>query len=255
MQENSKLKLQNLELSTPAICVPLVARTVAEALEQLPRLVAAGPDLIEVRLDYFEGLSAEQTGPLLTQLKAVCQLPLLVTFRRKEEGGARPLAEAHRIEILHNALATGTIAMLDVELQTSQTARDELLSAARRVGVPGIISYHDFASTPPYHALAELIKALAATDADILKLAVYPRTSTDALNLLAVTYEASSTWLDRPLVTMAMGGLGGFTRLAGPLFGSVLTFAVADTERSSAPGQPKIDIVRELWQNWAVRDN
>ncbi|HEX2911434.1 MAG TPA: type I 3-dehydroquinate dehydratase [Chloroflexia bacterium] len=235
----------------PVICAPLVARTPEEALEQFLRLAARKPDLIEVRLDYLEGLAPEQTVTLLQALHAAAPVPLLATFRRQEEGGARPLAETGRLAILYAALESGAIRLLDVELQTTSSARQELLSASRSHGVATIISYHNFEVTPAYPALVSTLKELAATGADIVKMAVYPRTPEDTLNLLAASQEARTTFLDRPLVTMAMGALGGFTRLAGPFFGSALSFAVG--ENSSAPGQLEIDVVRALWQNWQLR--
>jgi 3-dehydroquinate dehydratase-1 len=234
----------------PVICVPLVAKQPGEALEQIKRLATAEPDLIEVRLDYIEDLTPQLAGVLLAELHEACPIPLLATFRRAEEKGARLLDEPERVEILRAALKSGVIRLLDVELRTSQDARTSLLEAARQAQVATIISYHDFEATPSYEELTGLLKELAATGADIVKLAVYPRTPPDTLNLLAATYEAATTYLDRPLITMAMGALGGFTRLAGPFFGSALTFAVG--ENSSAPGQMTIDIMRNLWHNWGV---
>ncbi len=237
--------------SPPLICVPLVASEVGEAVGQAERLAALKPDLIEVRLDYLKDLTPQVARSLLSEIQRVCSVPLMVTFRRKEEGGARDLDEAGRVAILLAALESGAVRILDVELRTGLLARSELLKAARQREVATLISYHDFKTTPPYAVLIELLKELAATGADIVKLAVYPRTPTDTLNLLAATQEAATTFLKVPLVTMAMGALGGFTRLAGPFFGSAISFAVG--EQSSAPGQLKIDTMRELWENWGVR--
>lgn len=237
-------------LKHPSICVPLVATSPAEARKQISRLAAKNPDLIEVRLDYLAELTPQITSDLLKELRQLSPVPLLATFRRKEEGGASPLAEAERLLILEAALDSGAIKLLDIELRTSPEGRARLLQAARQQGIGSVISYHDFEKTPALPELRELFQELAATGADILKLAVFPREPLDALNLLTVTQETRANWPDRQLITMAMGGLGGFTRLAGPLFGSALTFAIG--ERSSAPGQPDIDTVRKLWQNWAV---
>lgn len=241
---------ENRYIKHPSICVPLVAASPAEACEQVVRLVVKNPDLIEVRLDYLAGITPQLAGDLLQELHRLCPIPLLATFRRKEEGGASPLDETGRLAILEVALASGAIKLLDVELRTGEAGRTRLLDAARRLGVGSIISYHDFEKTPALPELSRILEELAATGADILKLAVMPKEPLDALNLLTATHEAKTKWPDRQLITMAMGGVGGFTRLAGPLFGSALTFAIG--EKSSAPGQPDIDTVRKLWQNWAV---
>ncbi len=235
----------------PVLCVPLVARGVDEALEQLPRLAARQPDLIEVRLDFLDGLTSEGTGPLLAQMKALCDVPLLATFRSPDEGGARLFKEDERAKFLSAAIRSGAIRLVDVELAVRPGLRNGLMEEAHRAGVATIVSYHNFHATPPYHILTGLLQEMAGTGADILKLAVQPREPQDTLTLLAVTHEATSTWLDRPLVAMSLGNLGSFTRLAGSFFGSAMTFAIGET--SSAPGQLQIDTVRELWQNWDVR--
>ncbi len=238
-------------LPQPAICLPLVAADLPASLTQIEPLANLAPDLIEIRLDFWQTLTPETVRAGLQELAAQAKgIPLLATLRRFEEGGARPLSEDVRLAILYAALESGAIHLLDVELSLAAEARDRLLNQARQIGVGTIISYHDFEKTPPPAELAALLHRLAACPADILKLAVYPREPQDPLNLLAATYQAVTTWLDRPLATMAMGALGSFTRLAGPFYGSAITFAVG--LESSAPGQLKIDIVRQLWQNWEV---
>ena len=237
---------------SPKICTPLVAGTLEEAVEGAARLAALGPDLIEVRLDYLVGLRAGQVSEVLRAVAAVSKgVPLLATVRRAQEGGAAAWDEAERVAMLRSAIGSETLAALDVELRTTPGVREALLTEARQAGVSTIVSYHDWERTPPPAELEALLRELAACPADVLKLAVMPQTPPDTLALLAATYAATIDWLDRPLITMALGALGSFTRLAGPFFGSALTFAVG--EYSSAPGQLRIDIVRQVWQNWAVR--
>jgi 3-dehydroquinate dehydratase I len=65
-----------------------------------------------------------------------------------------------------------------------------------------------------------------------------PRAMDDVLTLLAATLAASGA-LRIPVISMAMGGAGAVTRLAGGLFGSALSFAVG--EQASAPGQWPIE--------------
>ncbi len=45
---------------------------------------------------------------------------------------------------------------------------------------------------------------------------------------------------DRPLITMAMGGLGAVTRMSGEIFGSNLTFGTLG--EASAPGQLEVQV-------------
>lgn len=70
--------------------------------------------------------------------------------------------------------------------------------------------------------------------ADVLKLAVTPRDGTDVARLLMATTKVRQR-SDRPLLTMAMGGMGTISRMAGETFGSNLTFGALG--QASAPGQ------------------
>src|SRR5206468_2278909 len=71
------------------VCVPLVARTVAGLLAEAQAVVAMAPDLIEWRVDFFEGI-ADTAGvvALSRRLKAAAgAVPLLFTRRSAREGG------------------------------------------------------------------------------------------------------------------------------------------------------------------------
>ena len=61
--------------------------------------------------------------------------------------------------------------------------------------------------------------------------------------LLEVTKEADEA-LDIPIVTMAMGDIGGLSRIVGWAYGSVITFGQG--VKSSAPGQIPIDKLKQM---------
>ena len=71
--------------------------------------------------------------------------------------------------------------------------------------------------------------------ADILKIAVMPKSRTDVLELLSATEEMQRLYTEKPVVTMSMGSLGLISRLSGEFFGSAITFGAGD--KASAPGQ------------------
>jgi 3-dehydroquinate dehydratase I len=247
-----------LNNETPKICVPLVAKTADEAVEQIKRLAAKQPDIIEVRLDYLkgaledDGLHWKEVNPLLQRLAAAApNVPLLATHRTKEQGGARAVYGGIRINILKQMVKSGVIALADAEWQDVPAMIDTVLESAHEMGIQTVISYHDFEKTPPKAELLDIMWQMSETGGDVVKIAVMPHTPEDCLNLLAATYEAKQTFLrDKLIATMAMGALGSYTRLAAPLYGSCMTFAVG--EEASAPGQVDIDTVRRLWQNWGV---
>ena len=78
---------------TPLICSPLVGRTHERVLAEAASVVAKKPDVIEWRVDYFEGIgdtaAVLETGRALRA--AVGDAPIIFTRRSIKEGG-EPIA-------------------------------------------------------------------------------------------------------------------------------------------------------------------
>jgi len=236
------------QLPSPSICVPIVAADATEALHQAQVIHAHDPlpDLVEFRADFLRGFLTDHIPPFLKDICAeLGGIPLLFTNRRAAEGGEWVGSEADRLALIHAAIASGSVALVDVELATAASARDALLAQAQAAGVGVIISAHDFHETPDDAALERLLVDLIAARGDAAKLAVTAQTPDDALRLLRVTAQMAAT-APMPLITMAMGAAGSITRLAGPFFGSMLTFATVGP--SSAPGQLPLALVRDFWR-------
>ncbi len=242
-----------LSPTSPLIAVPLVASDDAAALRQAVAIRAhdPAPDLVELRADYLAGYGAEQTRRLLGELTGILgDIPILYTHRGAAESGAGDWDAAERRACMEAAVASGQIAWMDVELATEAATRMEIIAAARQHGVQAIISAHDFSGTPDAATLDALFAALVAAGSDAAKLAVTAQTPDDVLRLLAATARAAAT-TTTPLISMAMGQMGMITRLAGPLYGSSLTFATIGP--ASAPGQLPLSLVRYFWRHAGIR--
>lgn len=224
----------------PLVCAPLVGRDRATLLAEAAAVAARGPDLLEWRVDFFEGIDrpaevAELTGALK---RAAGGLPLLFTRRWAREGGeAIALAEAQVLELYAAVCAAGEIDLIDYEMGHAPQDVATVCALARKHGVGLVLSFHNFEQTPAQDALAAKFRLAQELGADVAKVAVMPRRMEDVLTLLAATLEASQA-LAIPVVSMAMGALGATTRICGSAFGSALTFAVGQS--ASAPGQMPI---------------
>ena len=78
--------------------------------------------------------------------------------------------------------------------------------------------------------------------ADILKLAVMPKSEEDLMALLTATVMMKSR-SDKPVITMSMGKTGVLSRLCGEMSGSSVTFAAGI--KASAPGQITAERMRK----------
>ena len=222
---------------TPLICTPLVGRTRERVLAEAASVVAKKPDVIEWRVDFFDGIgdtaAVLDTGRALRA--AAGDTPIIFTRRSIKEGGEPIAIGDEDVVRLYDAVgATGLVDFLDFEMSNDAGQVQRVLESARRHGTRVILSYHNFGYTPGLDFLVQRFLEAERLGGDVAKVAVMPRDRADVLTLFAATSQAEAK-ARIPLISMSMGPLGSVTRMIGGVFGSALSFAVG--EGSSAPGQ------------------
>lgn len=233
------VKIRELELGEgrPAVCIPVAGRN-REAIDlRIRECREAKPDLAEWRADWFEdALDEEKLWRMLDHIREELEdLPLLVTFRTKKEGGETE-ADAQEYErFLYRVLASGQADLIDAELSAGEELLRRICAEAHRTGTFVTASSHDFSGTPSREEIVRRLCRMQECGADVLKLAAMPKSPEDVLTLLGATWEMKEKHAKRPVVTMSMGKLGAVSRISGEIFGSAMTFGTAGT--ASAPGQ------------------
>lgn len=221
----------------PKICAPVVGQTIDEIQKEAAAFVSVPVDVAEWRADYFENVF--ETDRLLETAKRLREtlgdLPLLFTFRTSNEGGEKEIGEEQYKTLLHTIAASGYADLVDVEIFMGEELSRQIIEDTHKYGVKVVGSNHDFHKTPPEEEIIRRLDVMQRLEADILKIALMPRTRRDVLTLLSATLKMQEQYTDRPLVTMSMGGTGVISRLAGESFGSALTFGAVS--KASAPGQ------------------
>lgn len=221
----------------PKICVPLVGRSLEALLKEAAILREIPCDLAEWRADYFDGLQdpAALTAALPAIQETLGQIPLLFTIRTKLEGGEVELSSTSYLHCNQQALESGIPVLVDAELSKGDEIIQTMAESAHNCGAAIIGSRHDFQKTPSREEIVENLCRMKALGADIAKYAVMPNTPRDVLTLLDATLTMKEHHPEIPVVTMAMGKLGGASRITGGVFGSCITFGAA--QHTSAPGQ------------------
>lgn len=222
---------------TPLTCSPLVGRTRERLLAEAANVAAKKPDVIEWRVDYFEGIadakSVIDTGSAMRT--TVGDTPLIFTRRSLKEGGESIAIDDEEVVRLYDAVAaSGLVDFIDFEMGNDPEHVRRVRESTRRHATRLILSYHNFGDTPSQEFMVQRFLGAERLGADVAKVAVMPRNRADVLALLAATAEADDK-ARIPLISMSMGPLGSVTRMVGGVFGSSLSFAVG--EGSSAPGQ------------------
>lgn len=229
----------------PKICVPIVGRTRNEIIDEAKEILALPADLVEWRADWFEDVfDFEQVESVLNSLREILgKKPVLFTFRTAKEGGERAIEDITYIALNKVAAESGKVDLLDVELFAGDTVVDEVLNIAHQNHVKVIASNHDFEKTPSKEEMISRLQKMEEMGADILKIAVMPKSSKDVLTLLSTTEEMHEL-TEKPVVTMSMSDIGGVSRVSGELFGSAITFGTAG--KASAPGQIPAEELRNV---------
>ena len=179
-------------------------------------LVEQGAQLVEMRLDFIG--RAVNLGRLMNERPG----PVVITARRREDGGRWMRSEQERLTVLRSAIAAGA-EYVDIEA-------DIAAQIPRYGNTKRIISYHQFSGTPDN--LGDLHAAMADEDADIVKIATMANTFEDNIRMLKMVREAKV-----PTIGICMGELGMVTRILAKRVGSPFTFATYSSDKKMAPGQ------------------
>lgn len=176
-------------------------------------------DICELRLDYLD--ESEQRKAAC--FPAMVDIPVILTFRRPQDGGKCVFSEKIRRAMMVSALE-GDFKYVDIE---EDVKRSEVEDKAREKGVRIIRSLHDFEKVPEdiFSKLYHL-----SEKGDIAKIAVTPRSFQDVFTLFRVEEELKG--VDK--IVIGMGDYGVCTRILYKKLGSMLTFASSD---EVAPGQ------------------
>jgi 3-dehydroquinate dehydratase/shikimate dehydrogenase len=207
--------------------VSLGARTMAEALDALPRIAAAA-DVVELRLDYFE--EPYDLGRLLSSRP----LPVIVTNRPPREGGRCHALEDERLASLRRAAELGA-EYVDVEWDA---ATPDVLVPLKSAGAQILVSRHSFSEMPPdFTAWADLV---IERGADVIKVVGMAHDVRDTLAVFQVFARA-----DRPTIAIAMGEAGLPSRVLALRYDTCfLTYTTLGSGETVAPGQlPIADMV------------
>ena len=221
------------------ICIPIIANTHDAALMQMERSSALA-DILELRIDRIEDVNLEK---LMSKKRG----KILVTNRRKDEGGGFPGTERDRVDLLKEAVALGAD-YVDIELRTAEGLIKELAARIRNNHgrTKWIISHHDLTGTPSERALRRRLDECKRTGADITKIVTYAKRMEDNLRVLGLIPYAREK--GQEIIACCMGETGRMSRVMAPLLGSYLGYASLEKGAESAPGQLTVGEMKLIFE-------
>jgi 3-dehydroquinate dehydratase/shikimate dehydrogenase len=208
------------------LCVIVARQRHESLLEEMDDAVARGAKLIELRLDFLR--HEPRLGEILKRRK----VPLIATFRRKEDGGIWNGSEEKRRQLVRAAITLG-FDYVDLE--------EDVAESVPRFGTTKrIVSLHDMQAMPD---LGETWQRLSKLDPDVIKIAGLGKKATDNFKFLRMIEKATV-----PTVGICMGEYGTASRVLGPKVGAPFTYCAFNPERIVAPGLLTFDQMRELYR-------
>lgn len=198
------------------ICISIGERT-AEACRKRLR----GLECAEVRLDMME--PSELTAD---NIKGIFAAPVTLIAT------CRPctLNPEERQRALASAIDAGA-AYVDIEVESDDGYKADLVRRAKGKGCTVIMSYHDDKRTPSVEELRHIAEWCFQSGAEIAKIACRVNAARENARLLGLLDT------ERKIIAVGMGPAGRITRLLAPLLGSCLTFASVAEGAETAPGQ------------------
>ncbi|TWU57586.1 shikimate dehydrogenase [Rubripirellula reticaptiva] len=216
------------------ICVTLGRARHTRMIAEHQYLVEQGAELVELRLDYI--------GRAVSLKRLIDNRPgpVVVTVRRRNDGGRWMKTEEERMTLLRSAIAAG-VEYVDIEA--------DVASQIPRYGqTKRIISFHRFEDTPDN--LEELHAAMAEEDADIVKIATMATSFSDNLRMMKLVKEAKV-----PTIGICMGETGMITRIMANRLGSPFTYASFSKEKKVAPGLLEWKEMKNLYRYDQINDD
>jgi len=215
------------------LCVCLTEEDFQACLEFIS---TSDADLIEYRIDFLN-IKAE-----VSQIFSCSTTPIIATCRPTREGGKFAGNETKRIDLLIQAIESGA-SFVDVEIDTGRNNLNRIRQSALDNDCKVIASKHYLESTPSFSELLETSRRMADTDADIVKIVVFPRTIEESERILDL-YDAVDPFIE--LIAFGMGDLGTYTRVNALLLGAPFMYVSQDEGKEAAAGQISLQKMREI---------
>lgn len=211
------------------------------------QVIANNPnaDVAEFRIDLLDFAGdTQQVIQLGQELNTILKdKPLIATIRTHNEGGKLTVTDQDYEKIYSAYLNQPFMQLLDIEMFRQEASVKRLVKLAHNKKVLVVMSNHDFDKTPSEQ---EIVKRLLKQDqlgADILKIAVMPKSKADVLTLMNATLKVSQQ-SQKPLLTMSIGRLGTISRIATANMGGSMSFGMIG--EASAPGQIDVTELKRL---------
>lgn len=214
------------------VCLSLTGETLEENLTAARRYRSA-VDMYELRADFLRPDEQIQAN----RFPDMVQKPVILTIRRRSDGGRFIFSEEERTVLFRRALS-GPFSYIDLESDYDSSVVEE---TARKSDIRIIRSEHDYSGSDG--DLVGRVNGLPHARDELPKLAVAPQSGRQLLNLL----KAYEQLRNREKIVVGIGEFGFPTRVLAFRLGSLVTYC-SPPERSAAPGHIDPNTLHDVYR-------
>ena len=232
------------------LTIPIAAKNPDQARHQIETALLAGAEMLELRVDYIENLTADVVKGLIVEIRtrAAKNVPVIVTCRDKHQGGATDYPAGLRIDTLAAALKAGA-EYVDFEYENflAPENRGKIRSALSQ-SLKGklILSTHNFQGKfPQISNLYRHVQTMYV--ASVPKLVYTANHINDCFEAFDLLHNTGGE-----RIIFCMGQAGLISRIIAKKLGSLVTFASIDEQTATAPGQITIEQFKKLYRYDAI---
>lgn len=195
-----------------------------------------GLKFAEIRMDKIKDISKEGIEQIFSK-----PLTLIATCRP-----CIGYPDNKRKELLLSAIDNGA-SYVDIEIESSEKYKKEIIKQAKSKGCKIIISYHNYKKTPGIKELICVLKKAFKSGAEIVKIACEVKSKKDNARLLGLL-DSDNPFVYKRILLIGMGKKGRITRIVAPLLGSPFTYASLSKGKETASGQFTEKEIRGIWK-------
>jgi len=226
------------------LAVPIAAKNLTSAKQQISRAIKAGAEMLELRCDYLQNITPALVEKLITTARTACTLPIITTCRDSWQGGANDYPVNLRIDVLTAALAAGAD-FIDVEYENflvpeNRQKIEPALSQNPKSRL--ILSAHNFKTK--FDNISDLHRQIRASCPSAVPKLIYTAEHiNDCFDAFDLLHKAESN-----IIVFCMGQAGLASRIIAKKLDCLVTFAGLDKQTTTAPGQLTVDELKNLYR-------
>ena len=194
-------------------------------------------DLIELRLDYLKSLDISGFKKILK----ACKKPVIITLRKKSEGGYFCGDENERIAILEKAIDFGAN-YIDIDYSSNKNSIKNLIKKNKNTKI--IVSCHNFEETPK--SIKNIYNNIKKLNPDLIKIVANANSVVDNFKIFDLIKIADKE--KKKIIAFCMGSYGQFSRILSTILGSQIMYASISKEKVSASYQLTIDEAYSIYR-------